>query len=101
MPSVRPWTSMVPATPAPGRVEEALGLVLAHAFPLQAHQQGALLAYLLQAGPAPAETAAAAARFGITARRVRQLVHTARVFARVSLLHLVQLVADGGIRHRP
>ena len=49
--SVQSWVRTVPGTPAPGRVEEAVGLVLAHAFPLKAHQQQALLTYLLEPGP--------------------------------------------------
>lgn len=100
--SVRPLVRTVPAAPAPGRVEEALGLVLAHAFPFRAQQQGAVLTYLLEAGPVPAPALVAAARFGVSVRRVRQVVHSARLFARavpapVSLLEAVRLVEVGGI----
>ncbi len=80
-----------------------MGLVLAHAFPLEAQQQGAVLTYLLEPGPAPAPVERAAAEFGVSPRRVRQLVHTARLFARTvpppqSLLEAARLLEAGGIR---
>lgn len=101
--SVRPWVRTVPGTPAPGRVEDAVGLVLAHAFPLRAQQHGVVMAYLLEPGPAPAPVVRAAAEFGVSPRRVRQLVHTARLFARTvpppqSLLEAARLLEAGGIR---
>lgn len=71
----------VPGTPAPGRLEEGLGLVLAHAFPLRSGQQGAVLCYLLEPGLDSVALKAAAARYGMSTRRVRQLVDTARTFA--------------------
>lgn len=101
--SVQPLVKTLPGTPAPGRVQEALGLVLAHAFPFRVQQQGTVLAYLLEAAPPPVPTEVAAARFGISVRRVLQLVQTARLFARsvpppVSLVDAVRLLENGGIR---
>lgn len=80
-----------------------MGLVLAHAFPLNAHQQSAVLAYLLEPGPVPAPVERAATEFGVSPRRVRQLAHTARTFARTvppppSLLQSMRLVEAGGIQ---
>ncbi|MGJ7442925.1 hypothetical protein, partial [Aquipuribacter sp. MA13-6] len=101
--SVQPWARTVPATPAPGRVEEALGLVLAHAFPLDRRKQDAVRAYLLDAGPTPASAEVTAERFGMSTRWVRHLSYTANTFARTvpppaTLLEAIRRIERGGIR---
>lgn len=99
----RPWQLVRPETAAPGRVEEAVGLVLAHVFPLQARQQRTVLTYLLEPGVAPAPAVRAAEYSGVSPSRVRQLVRDAAGFARTvpppaSLLEALRLLQDGGIR---
>lgn len=99
----RPWQLVRPETAAPGRVEEALGLVLSHVFPLQARQQRTVLTYLLEPGAAPAPAVRAAEYSGVSPSRVRQLVRDAASFARTvpppaSLLEAMRLLQDGGIR---
>jgi len=101
--SVQPWVRTVPETPAPGRVEEALGLVMAHALPLDARRQGAVLAFLLDPGTTPASVERTAARFNMSTRWVRYLSYTARTFARtvpppVTVLEAMRRVGRGGIR---
>ncbi|MGJ7442981.1 hypothetical protein, partial [Aquipuribacter sp. MA13-6] len=101
--SVQPWGRTVPETPAPGRVEEALGLVLAHAFPLDRRKQDAVRAYLLDAGPTPASAEKTADRFGMSTRWVRHLSYTAKTFARTvpppeTLLEAMRRLERGGIR---
>lgn len=101
--SGRPWVRTVPETPAPGRVEEALGLVLAHALPLEARRQRAVLEFLLDPGTTPASVKRIAARFGRSTRWVRYLSYTAKTFARsvpppVSVLEAMRRVERGGLR---
>lgn len=101
--SVPPYARTVPETPAPGRVEEALGLVLAHAFPLDRRKQDAVRAYLLDAGPTPASAEVTAELFGMSTRWVRHLSYTAKTFARTvpppaTLLEAMRRIEHGGIR---
>lgn len=100
--SGRPVRVVPPVTVAPGRVQEALGLVLAHAFPLGAHQQRLVLWVLVDPKP-DGSAARAAERVGVSPRRVRQLVGQAAAFARTvpapdNVVQGVRLLQDGGIR---
>lgn len=101
--SVQPWVRNVPETPAPGRFEEALSLVVAHALPLEARRQAAVLSFLLDPRPTPESAEQTAARFGMSTRWVRHLSYTVRLFARsvpppVTVVEAMRRVESGGIR---
>jgi len=99
----RSSASSWPSTPAPGRLEAAIGLVLAQAHPVRPEVWAVLTAHLLgvDGGP-PLSVADAAALVGRPAWWVRELLPQVRMVARhagppASLVAAARVLEDGPV----